>query len=179
MGGNPNILHTFSSATGLQINWSKSTFHYANLREQSLTQLKELFPHNFVQLSEGFNYLGYFIKADSYKIADWNWLVAKVEKRIGHWCNHWLSLGGRYTLIKAVLEGQPVYWMALAAIPVTVLHKLRKLSFNFLWTGCTDSNRLHLCSWDALANQNIREVGGSEIFYTLIKLWLQTHSGVC
>jgi hypothetical protein len=130
-----DILTTFCSASGLKINWTKSTFHYARLQEQSLELFKELFPYNFVDLSEGFKYLGYYIKVDSYKAADWNWLVAKVEKRIGHWCNRWLSLGGRFTLIKAVLECQPVYWMALAAIPVSVLDKLRKLTYNFLWSA--------------------------------------------
>jgi hypothetical protein len=64
--------------------------------------LKALLPHNFIPLSEGFKYLGYLLKADSLKPSDWNWLIAKVEKRIGHWCNRWLTLGGRYTLLKGV-----------------------------------------------------------------------------
>jgi len=56
-----------------------------------------------MHLSEGFKYLGYYIKSESYKVTDWNWLVGKVEKRIRHWCNKWFSLGGHYTLIKVVL----------------------------------------------------------------------------
>jgi hypothetical protein len=100
---------------------------------------------------QGFKYLGYYIKDEYYKTTDWDWLIAKVEKKIGHWCNRWLSLGGRYTLIKVVLEGQPVYWMALAAIPTLVLDKLRKLTYNFLWSGNTDHYRQHLCNWETLA----------------------------
>jgi hypothetical protein len=42
----------------------------------------------------------------------------------------WLSLGGHFTLIKVVLEGKIVYWMALAAIPASVLTKIHKLIFN-------------------------------------------------
>jgi len=56
----------------------------------------------------------------------------KGGKRIGHWCNRWLSIGGRYTLVKVSLEGQSVYWMALVVIPTLVLDKLKKLTFNFL-----------------------------------------------
>lgn len=63
----------------------------------------------------------------------------------------WLSLGSRFTLIKAVLEGQPVYWMALAAIPVSIITKLRQLTYNFLWSGCSDHSRHHLSSWESLA----------------------------
>jgi hypothetical protein len=33
-------------------------------------------------ISIGFKYLGYIIKVDSYKATDWNWLVAKVEKKL-------------------------------------------------------------------------------------------------
>jgi hypothetical protein len=144
------ILKIFCSATGLSINWEKSTFHFANLQQQTLDQLKGIFPYTFTHLSSGLKYLGYYLKADSYKLADWNWLIAKVEKKTGHWCTRWLSLGGRFTLIKVVLEGQPVYWMALAAIPATVLTKLRRLTYNFLWSGCSDHSRQHLCNWESL-----------------------------
>jgi hypothetical protein len=89
-----------------------------------LDQLKGIFPYNFTHIFSGLKYLGYFLKEDSYKLADWNWLIAKFEKKIGHWYTRWLSIGGRFTLIKYALEGQPVYWMALAAIPSLVITKL-------------------------------------------------------
>jgi hypothetical protein len=79
-----DLLKTFCKASGLLINWNKSTFHHANLMDHELALLKALLPHNFVHLSEGFKYLGYLIKVDSLKSSDWNWLIAKVEKRIGH-----------------------------------------------------------------------------------------------
>jgi hypothetical protein len=78
-------------------------------------------------------------------------MLKKVEKKIGHWCNRWLSLGGRYILMKSVLEIQPVYWMSLAAIPYTVLNKLRKVMFNFLWNGNSETHHYHLCRWETLS----------------------------
>jgi hypothetical protein len=74
-----------------------------------LEPLKAIFPHTFFHLSIGFKYLGYYIKADHYKASDWGWLITKVEKRVSHWCNKWLTIGGRFTLIKFVLKGQPIY----------------------------------------------------------------------
>jgi hypothetical protein len=41
--------------------------------------------------------------------------------------------------------------MALAAIPASVLDKIRKLTYNFLWSGCIEKPHFHLCSWDLLA----------------------------
>jgi hypothetical protein len=74
------------------------------------------------------------------------------------WCNRWLTLGGRFTLVKSVLEGQPVYWMALVAIPVSILEKIRKLMFNFLWSGEEGKKHYHLCSWEIIAKP--KHLGG-------------------
>jgi hypothetical protein len=38
------------------------------------------------------------------------------EKMIDHWCNKWISLGGRYIIINVVLESQLVYWMTLVLV---------------------------------------------------------------
>jgi hypothetical protein len=72
------------------------------------------------------------LKVDPYKETDWTWLVAKFEKKIGHRCNCWLSLGGYFTLIKAVLEILHVFSMALEAIPVSVIENIRRLTYNVL-----------------------------------------------
>jgi hypothetical protein len=59
----------------------------------------------------------------------------KVEKRIANWSHRWLSLGGRYTLIKVVLESIPVYWLSVEKIPKGTLNNIRRRVFSFLWTG--------------------------------------------
>jgi hypothetical protein len=67
------LLMAFYLALGIQINWYKSTFHFANLQAQHLEQLKILFLHNFTHLSSGFKYLRYFIKSNHYKASYWDW----------------------------------------------------------------------------------------------------------
>jgi hypothetical protein len=84
----------------------------------------------------------------------------KVENKLGHWCNKWLSIGGRYTLIKATLEGQSVYWMVLASIPIPVQDKLQKLTYNFLWTG------MHHCNWETLAKPKLQGGWGIRNIFT-------------
>jgi len=71
------------------------------------------------------------------------------------WCNRWLSLGGQYNLVKSILKGQPVYWMALAAIPASILQKIRKLIFSFLWSGDEGKKNFHLCIWEFLAKPKL------------------------
>jgi hypothetical protein len=81
-------------------------------------------------------------------------MLKKVEKKIGFWCYRWLSMGGRYTLLKSVLQSQPLYWMSLAAIPFTILNNLRKIMFNFLWKCNSESNHYHLYKWELITIPN-------------------------
>jgi hypothetical protein len=112
----------------------------------------------YVRLTLGFKYLGYFLKAGKtlLKTGDGYWL--KFESRIKHWCNRWLTLGGHCILVKVVLETQAVFWMALAAVPATILINIRKLIFDFLWTGGRKESGIHLCSWVRLAKP--KSLGG-------------------
>jgi hypothetical protein len=153
-----SILKFFCRASGLQINATKSTLHYSGLTEVDIELYKNIFSYNFLEISIGLRYLGYFLKPDCYKVTDWHWILIKFEKRITHWCNRWLSLGGRFVLIKSVLESQAVYWMALAAIPGTILKRIRQLIFSFLWTSGSANKHLHLCHWESIAKP--KSVGG-------------------
>jgi hypothetical protein len=77
--------------------------------------------------------------------------VAKIEKKIGLWCNQWLSIGGRLILVKTVLESQSVFWMSMEMIPKSVLNRIRQLMFEFMWSGQKATHHFHLCRWDLLA----------------------------
>jgi hypothetical protein len=136
----------------------KTAFYHFGAQQDVLNSIKTTFFYNLNELSAGFNYLGYFLKVGRYKVEEWDWLIAKYERRISHWCNKWLTLGGRLVLIKAVLESQPVYWLALANIPSLVLIKIRQLVFNFLWNGKRKNKGFHLCSWHIIAHP--RKYGG-------------------
>jgi hypothetical protein len=37
------------------------------------------------------------------------WLIRRIERKISSWYNKWLSIAGRLTLVKLVLEATPVY----------------------------------------------------------------------
>jgi hypothetical protein len=96
------------------------------------------------------NTLGFYLKAGAQRSEDWNWLLKKFEKRINNWCYRWLSLGGRLTLLKAVLSSQSIYWLSMAVVPCSVLNTMRKLMYNFLWKRDSVSHQLHLCNWEKI-----------------------------
>jgi hypothetical protein len=61
-------------------------------------------------------YLGFHLKAnDSFK--GWLWLFEQIEKKINRWCNRGISIGGRLTLSKTVIEATPIFWMSMTYIP--------------------------------------------------------------
>lgn len=57
------------------------------------------------EMDLGMKYLGYFLTPNNYRVAGWNWLVQKFEKRISNWSYRWLTMVGRLVLVKFVLEG--------------------------------------------------------------------------
>lgn len=79
--------------------------------------------------------MGYELKPLGYRIADWVWLIAKLEKRLNIWYLKYLSRVGRLTLIKSVLETTLVYWMSLTWIPSGILTRIQSLCCRFLWKG--------------------------------------------
>jgi hypothetical protein len=123
-----SLLHTllrlFCKASGMVINCHKSCFLAQNIDPELVSKLSTVFNIQFHEFEEGMKYLGYYLKENNHRVADWNWIIQKIEKRIGCWSFRWLSLGGRLVLAKAVLQSIPVYWLSLVKIPATTMHRI-------------------------------------------------------
>ena len=146
-----SLLDCFCKASGMCINADKSCLLFHNFSDACLVDFKAAMPYNILPLQLGITYLGYQLKPLSYRVADWNWLLNKFEKKIKHWAFRYLSLGGRLVLVNSVLASIPVYWMGLAPIPCSILQKLRKLMFNFLWGSTDTSFKFHLTKWNDIS----------------------------
>ena len=60
--------------------------------------------------------------------------------------------------MKAVLESQAVFWMALVVVPTSVLSKIRQMVYDFLWMGGHKDHGIHLCNWFQIAK--LKSLGG-------------------
>jgi len=105
------VLDLFFQVTGMSFNPQKSTFLEEGWNEEEIAMLKEFMPFEVKLVDNGFKYLVCFLKPNCYTKADWTWLEKKIEKRISNWSHRWLTLGGRFTLVKVVLKSIPVYWL--------------------------------------------------------------------
>ena len=73
------------------------------------------------------------------------------ENKIKHWSFRSLTLGGRLILISVVLSGLAIFWFALVRCPKSILNKLRKTIFMFLWGNSDGHQKLHLTSWESVS----------------------------
>jgi len=144
------ILDSFCQASRLEINYHKSMFFFNNVEPEQLSAYEDLYDISFAHIDSGFKYLGFFLKPNDYKIDDWRWLVKKLENKLGHWTSHWLSLGGRLTLLNSTLQNLPVYWLTLAKVPCKILNMMQHICSNFLWRGVKKSIGYRLENWDMI-----------------------------
>ena len=66
----------------MQINEDKFCLYYSSLDDYEIITLWNSFLFSAIKLENGMKYLGFHIKLCRYLLKDWNWLIAKVEKRI-------------------------------------------------------------------------------------------------
>lgn len=54
-------------------------------------------------------YSGLLLHDRKLRVADWQFLIDKVESKLQHWKGQLLSIGGRITLINSVISAVPLY----------------------------------------------------------------------
>eukprot|EP00253_Pinus_taeda_P029159 PITA_29159 len=146
-----NAMLLFQQATGMKINEHKSSITSVGCSIHESVYASQRFPFVSLSLADGIKYLGFRLKPNGYRIADWLWLIAKVEKRLQVWYHRYLSRAGRLILIKAVIEATPVYWMALTWIPKGILNRLQHICSRFLWAGQQPGRLFAWVKWDTIA----------------------------
>nr|GFB69571.1 RNA-directed DNA polymerase, eukaryota, reverse transcriptase zinc-binding domain protein [Tanacetum cinerariifolium] len=64
-----------------------------------------------------FWYLGIMVGGNMSLVKEWDESIAKLKKKLSKWKLKTLSVGGRLTLLKAVLGSTPIYNMSLFKVP--------------------------------------------------------------
>lgn len=83
------ILQSFSSASGLTMNGTKSQLLHADIEQGVMTQIRDLFGIKVKHIKEGLNYLGYQIKPFEYFSKDWEWMIERLKKKLESWKCRW------------------------------------------------------------------------------------------
>ena len=130
------ILDQFSAATGLHINFHKSTVVPMHMGEDLIPQCIDVLGCR----REGFPqaYLGLPLSCEKLRVSAFDPYICKVDRYLAGWKASLLNPMGRTMLINAVLDGQLSYVMMAMPLPLGVITGVDKRRRSFLWTGEAD-----------------------------------------
>ncbi|KAJ0539673.1 putative RNA-directed DNA polymerase [Helianthus annuus] len=139
------LLRCFYICSGLKINMKKSSLFGVGVAPSDIEEMADLL--NCSVGSMPFLHLGILVGAKMSRVANWNFIFDIFESRLALWKASLLSIGGRVTLIKSVLECLPNYYFSLFKAPISVVNKLQGIIKRFLWGGGSSVSKLHWVAW--------------------------------
>jgi ribonuclease HI len=108
---------------------------------------------------EKIQYLGLPLSFGINKVNLWEGVLTKIKGKIDAWGGHWLTHGGKLTLIKAVISSLPIYQASYLLAPKLIAGQINKLQRDFLWHGGKGNQcKFHLVSLDTV-KRPLREGG--------------------
>ncbi|GAU22757.1 hypothetical protein TSUD_129690 [Trifolium subterraneum] len=139
------ILRSFELASGLKVNFAKSSIIGVNV-SNDLLGVAERFLHCRVG-SLPFMYLGLLVGANPRKERTWKPLLDNLTKRPSDWHFWFVSLGGRVILLNSVLNSIPICYLSFMKMPVKIWKQIVKLQRKFLWGGTIMERKIPWVSW--------------------------------
>lgn len=112
-------------------------------------------------------YLGIPLGANPRKVDTWNPIINRIKKKLSGWKINLLSRAGRLTLIKAVLNNLPMYYLGIFKMPKLVAKKIISLQSKFLWGSKENGRNLPLISWEVI--QRPKKFGGLGVGNLVLK----------
>lgn len=173
------ILDNFAAATGLQINYHKSTAVPMHVDDDLLPQLLQILQCQQATFPQV--YLGLPLSNTKLNLQAFAPLIAKVDRRLSGWQSNLLNKAGQAVLINSVLDGMVTHIMAAVALPPGILDQLESKRRAFLWSGKSKTKGVCcLVAWDvapkprtegSLGVKNLATVNS----YLLLKLLHRLH----
>ncbi|MCH88382.1 ribonuclease H, partial [Trifolium medium] len=149
MGSVIKALQLFCSMSGQQVNHDKSSIFFSkNVSMETRVHLVEA--SGFTEVSNIGKYLGVPALGRSPRRNDFQYLVEKVKAKLAGWKAQQLSLAGRITLAKSVIQAIPIYPMLSMRIPKVCLNEIHKIRRSFIWGDNDERRHAHLIGWQTM-----------------------------
>ncbi|GJS21010.1 RNA-directed DNA polymerase, eukaryota [Tanacetum coccineum] len=161
------VLKCFHRASGLSINLSKSKLLGVVVSEDRVVQAANRIGCGV--LKAPFAYLGSKVGGNMSRIKSWDEIVDKMVDRLSKWKMKTLSIGGRLTLLKAVLGSMPIYHMSIFKVPMKVLQRMKSIRSRFFSGVDLNSKNLIWVKWSKVLCS--KEKGGLGVS-RLLKLFM-------
>ena len=153
------ILRVFELASGLKINYAKSSFGAVGKSEQWCKEAAEYLNCRILPIP--FIYLGIPIGVNPRRSELWDPIIRKFERKLAKWKQRHLSFEGRVTLIKSILTSIPIYFLSSFRVPNKIAEKMVKIHRIFLWGGGLEQRKIAWVKWEIICLP--KEKGGLDI----------------
>jgi len=138
-------LQDFSSSTGLDINYHKSSMYPINIHDDELIRLAAAFGCQTGTLP--FTYLGLPVGTTRPKMVDFLPLVDCMERRLTA-SSCFLNQGGKLQLLNSVISSMPTYYLCSLHIPAGIIKQLERIQRQCLWRKYGKDSGKSLTAWD-------------------------------
>jgi hypothetical protein len=142
--------------SGLKVNFWKSSLIGINVTNEFMEMAA-----TFLNCRVGrvpFRYLGLPVGANPRLMTTWQPMLEVIRNRIWSWGNKFLSFGGRFVLLNAVLNAVPIFYLSYLRMPAKVWKEIVKIQQRFLWSGLSLRRRISWVKWEDVCKPKI--VGG-------------------
>jgi hypothetical protein len=124
-----DFLDLFADVSGLMVSKEKTQFYTSpNVTTTEIKELERL--STFQHTKDLGKYLGVPLLHGGTTKLTYQYIIEKTQRRLNGWKANNLSLAGRITLSKAVLNTLAVYSMQSAVLPMSISKKLDALIRN-------------------------------------------------
>lgn len=149
-----NGINRFCRASGQKINFNKSSvFFSTNVpNAEALRLSSKLGIRPTLELG---TYLGHKVHHQGRSNRANNLLLEKVRGRLDGWKIKSLSLAGRLTLAKSVINSMGVFQMQVHRLPASVHKELDKYVRRCVWGELESVKKTHLINWEVLCKPKV------------------------
>lgn len=74
----------------------------------------------------------------------YNGVLDKMKSKLTGWIGKNLTLAGRTTPIKSMLNSIPIYSMSTVKLPISICNEIDKINRSFLWSNPSLTKAMHL-----------------------------------
>jgi ribonuclease HI len=151
------VLNNFCAMSGQQVNYDKSSIFFSrNVSNGRRTVLST--QSGLKETQHLGKYLGVPALGRAPRVQDFQYLVEKIKGKLAGWKAQQLSLAGRITLAKSVIQATPIYPMMSTPIPKSCLQEIEKAQRDFIWGDTDDKRKAHMISWNTITRA--KDCGG-------------------
>ncbi|GKD95008.1 RNA-directed DNA polymerase, eukaryota, reverse transcriptase zinc-binding domain protein, partial [Tanacetum coccineum] len=110
-------------------------------------------------------YLGVPVGCNMARCSSWNAIIQKFSNKLSLWKARLLSVGGRLTLLKAVLGNLPTYYMSIYMMPSHVQNKLESIHNSFFIGVDQGEKKITWIKWKkCMASKKLGGLGIGSIY---------------